>query len=249
MMAARTRGTWGGRRAGAGRKPGPNPKTPHRALGTHTAKRPVLMTLHARIDGLRTERPFDAIVRAIAGTNALAPDDFRIVHFAVAASHVYLVVEARDARSLSSGARSIAIRIARYVNDALARTGRLWADRWRRRDLKTPEDVRRTLVHLFSSFRGTRGGRARIDSYSSAAWFDGFRGWSPASGAAPPFGEPRAGVAASFKAANAPSPVAPPRSALLGTDWRKLGLIGLNETPSVEQQRTPRATRKTKTRG
>ena len=148
MMAARSPGTWGGRRPGAGRKPGPNPKTPHRALARHTGKWPVLMTLHASIDTLRSQRALTAIRLAVGGTNALAPEHFRIVDFSVAASHVYLVVEARDARSLSSGARSIAIRIARYVNDALSRTGRLWADRWRRRDLKTPEDVRAARAHV-----------------------------------------------------------------------------------------------------
>src|SRR3954470_19182183 len=100
MMAARTRSTWGGRRPGAGRKPGPNPKTPHRALTTHTGKGPVLMTLHASIETLRSDRPFQAILRAVAGTNALAPDHFRIVHFSVAPNRVYLIVEAQNARSL-----------------------------------------------------------------------------------------------------------------------------------------------------
>jgi REP element-mobilizing transposase RayT len=144
----KARGTWGGRRPGAGRKPGPNPKVPHRALGRHLAKEPVLMTLHSRLDSLKSPRVFAAIRRAVAGTNGQSPEEFRIVHFSVAPSHVHLVVEARDARSLSSGARSITIRIARYVNDALARTGSLWADRWRRRTLKNPEDLREALVQV-----------------------------------------------------------------------------------------------------
>jgi REP element-mobilizing transposase RayT len=148
MMAARSRGTWGGRRPGAGRKPGPNPKTPHRALARHTGKWPVLMTLQASIDTLRSRRALDAIAVAVAGANAVAPEHFRVVRFSVAPSHVYLIVEARDAGALSSGARSIAIRIARYVNNALSRSGRLWADRWRRRDLKTRADVQSARVHV-----------------------------------------------------------------------------------------------------
>jgi hypothetical protein len=249
MMAARTRGTWGGRRPGAGRKPGPNPKTPHRALTTYTGKSPVLMTLHASIDTLRSERAFDAILRAVAGTNAFAADQFRIVHFSVAPNRVYLIAEARNARSLSSGARSIAIRIARYVNDTLSRTGPLWADRWRRRDLKTPADVRRALVYVFGNFRAhvPHAARASIDPYSSAAWFDGFRGYDPTSGA-PPLAETRAGVAASFETSRSESPVLPPRSALLASDWRKLGLIGLKETPDGEQRGRLRAAGKAQTR-
>lgn len=207
------------------------------------------MTLHARIDTLRSERAFDAICRAVAGTNAFAPDDFRIAHFSVAPSHVYLVVEARDARSLSSGARSIAIRVARYVNDGLTRTGPLWGDRWRRRDLKTPADVRSALVHVYGSFR-THSSKARagIDPYSSAAWFDGFRGYRPASDAVPPFAEAGVGVAPSFKAQTAQSPVVAPQSALLSTAWRKLGLIGMDEAPNTETREKKRASGKAKGR-
>lgn len=209
------------------------------------------MTLHAKLDNLRSTRIFPAIRLAIAGTNRLAPDEFRIVHFSVGPSHVHLIAEARDARALSMGARSIAIRIARYVNDALSRTGSLWVDRWRRRDLKTPADVREALVCVLANFRRNAPRvRAGIDPYSSAAWFDGFRGWNPASGAAPPFTETGVGVAESFAsgvtrtrrkqnrgdAANAEAhgcPVLPPESALLASRWQKLGLIRLTEVPST----------------
>lgn len=207
------------------------------------------MTLHASLDTLRSERPFDAILRAIAGTNALAPDDFRIVHFSVAPNRVYLIAEAQNARSLSTGARSIAIRIARYLNDALSRSGRLWADRWRRRDLKTPEAVRSALVQLFANFREhvAHAARPGIDPYSSAAWFDGFRGYEPGS-AAPPFAAPRVGVALTYEPSASASPVLPPKSALLARDWRKLGLIRLDETPSTERSGKARAARKARTR-
>lgn len=207
------------------------------------------MTLHASIDTLRSERPFDAIVRAITGTNALAPDDFRIVHFSVAPNRVYLIAEARNARSLSTGARSIAIRIARYLNDALSRSGRLWADRWRRRDLKTPEDVRSALVQLFANFREhvAHAARPGIDPYSSAAWFDGFRGYEPGS-AAPPFAAPRVGVALTYEPSASAAPVLPPKSALLARDWRKLGRIRLDETPSTERSGRARTARNARAR-
>lgn len=200
------------------------------------------MTLHASIDSLRREPAFDAIRRAVAGTNATAPEQFRIVHFSVAPSRVYLIAEAQNARSLSSGARSIAIRIARYVNDTLSRTGPLWADRWRRRDLKTPADVRNALVYVFGNFRThvPHAARASIDPYSSAAWFDGFRGYDPTSGA-PPFAETRAGVAASFETSRSDPPVLPPRSALLASDWRKLGLISLTQTPEAQRRTNTRS--------
>jgi hypothetical protein len=212
------------------------------------------MTFRASLRELREPRVFAAIRLAITSANGLSPDDFRIVHFSVAASHVYLIAEARDSRSLSSGARSIAIRIARYVNDTLSRTGSFWTDRWRRRTLTTPADVRSALVQVLANFRrAAPRTRAGIDPHSSAAWFDGFREWHPAHTGTPPFTAAGVGVAVSFangrkggKRAERRAteheprahecPVVTPRTPLLATGWRKLGLIGLNETPNEPQK-------------
>jgi REP-associated tyrosine transposase len=223
---------WGGARPGAGRKPGPDPNTPHRARPTLRATTPVHVTLRARLTQLRTPDFLLPLCAALRGSNERDPERFRIVHFAVQRTHVELIVEAKSERYLSEGMRSVTIRVARYVNDHLSRSGSLWADRWRGRTLKTPRDVRAALVSVLAGFRapGNPPRPAGIDPYSSGAWFDGWRGWAPDSGVAPPFAE-RAPARAPGARAELP-PVAAPRSAVLREGWRSFGLLDLGERPT-----------------
>jgi len=123
--------TWGGARPGAGRKPGPNPKTPHRARPAELAAGRLRVTLRTTLIPLRGARILGAVRRAIAAADQQTPDRFRILEHSIEPDHVDLVVEATSAEALSSGMRSVAIRIARTVNDTLGRSGRLWDDRWR----------------------------------------------------------------------------------------------------------------------
>src|SRR3954466_10745592 len=101
--------TWGGARRGAGRKPGPRPNTPHAARPIHRAAEPVHVTLRARIAALRSRFVFPTVRLAIARAARRDPETFRVVHYSVQRDHVHLVLEAKDARALSSGVRSIAI--------------------------------------------------------------------------------------------------------------------------------------------
>ena len=95
--------------------------------------------------------------------------------------HLHLIVEASDKRALSSGVRSVAIRVARYVNGLLSRRGPLWADRWHGRTLTSPREVRNALLYVLANFRkhAERVLAPGIDAFASAAWFDGWRGWGP----------------------------------------------------------------------
>lgn len=151
------------------------------------------VTLRSRLGPLRSELLFPTVKLAIRRACRRDPQRFRVVHFSVQRDHVHLVVEARDARSLSSGMRSVAIRVARYVNDLLARRGSLWADRWHGRALTSPREVRNVLLYVLANFRRhTRNAlTAGIDAYSSGAWFDGWREWRPRSGLPPPIAGPR----------------------------------------------------------
>jgi putative transposase len=139
---------------------------------------------------------------------------------------VHLVVEAANKRALSSGVRSIAIRIARYVNDLLSRRGPLWGDRWHGRALSTPSEVRNALVYVLANFRkhARRSMPAGIDPYSSGAWFDGWRAWQHASERAPPFVQ-------RLKWRDDQPLVSAPQSWLARLGWRRRGLLRLNEAP------------------
>ena len=129
--------TWGGRRSGAGRKvtPGRRPGVPHLRRPPHVAARPVHVTLRAveAICCLRAAHVFPHVRRALAVSSR---EDFRI-------DHVHLIAEADTGRALSSGVRGLAIRIARVVNRALGRSGRIWGDRYHARALTTPRAVRK----------------------------------------------------------------------------------------------------------
>jgi REP element-mobilizing transposase RayT len=190
----------------------------------------VHVTLRSRTTPLRSQQVFPTIQLAIAGANAKSPRAFRVLHFSVQRDHVHFIVEAKNAEALSAGVRSLAIRIARYVNELLSRQGPLWDGRWHGRALRTPRDVRNALLYVLANFRkhARRPPRAGIDPYSSGAWFDGWRGWQPMSDAPPPFALRGPPVAETG--------VSAPTSWLARTGWRRHGLLGLDEVPGGHQR-------------
>lgn len=127
----------------------------------HQGDHPVLVTLHARIGVLRDRRVLAAISDAIAGAGRWDPESFRVARFVVQAEHVHLVVEADGKRTLSGGMRSVAIRIARSVNDVLGRSGRFWADRWHGRELGSKHDAEKALSDAMALGRSVEAGTRR----------------------------------------------------------------------------------------
>ena len=119
----------GGARAGAGRKPRAAHlrHTPHRARPVHRKANPVHVTLRAELRSLRTQRVALTVLGGLRDSNR---DWFRVVNYSVQDSHVHLIVEAEDSKSLASGVRGLMVRVARRVNRVLRRRGRFWADRW-----------------------------------------------------------------------------------------------------------------------
>jgi REP element-mobilizing transposase RayT len=190
----------------------------------------VHVTLRSRLAPLRSQHVFPTVRLAILRAGQRDPAQFRVVHFSVQGDHVHLLVEARDKRALSSGMRSLAIRVARYVNDLLSRRGPLFAERWHGRALSTPREVRNALVYVLANFRkhARRAPRAGIDPYSSGIWFDGWRGYSQAPGLAPPLAV-RMPLADDEQRA---CPVSLPGTWLARVGWRRRGLISLDEGPS-----------------
>ena len=135
-----------------------------------------------------------------------------MVQFSVQNDHIHLIAEAEHGRALSGGARGLAIRIARAVNRALNRRGRVWATRYHARALTTPRAVRNALVYVLNNFRKHSRAGTELDPCSSGQWFSGWLGSRAAVNLGPP-------------------PVALARSWLLRIGWRRHGLIDLNECP------------------
>ena len=72
----------------------------------------------------------------------------RLAEFSVQSNHVHLIVEADDKRALSRGLQGLAIRIARGVNRASRRRGKVLADRFHARLLRTPTEVKRAIHYV-----------------------------------------------------------------------------------------------------
>src|SRR5262245_3913088 len=98
-----TRGTWGGWRPGAGRKPGPNPPVPHESREGVEKRFPYHVTLRIR-RGVGSLRLFP-VVREIQASfrEACERGTFRLVHFVLLDDHVHLIIEADDADALGCG--------------------------------------------------------------------------------------------------------------------------------------------------
>ncbi len=167
---------WGGRRKGAGRKP-----KGERALVTHlsrpalAARFPLHVTLRVlpHVWNLRSRRGFRVLRAALsAGSDRFG---MRTCEFSIQGNHVHLVVEAADARALSRGMQGLSIRIAKGLNRMMRSQGKVLADRFHARILRTPTEVRRVLDYVRGNrdvHRARWGQTARStapDPYSSAS--------------------------------------------------------------------------------
>ena len=144
--------TWGGKRVGAGRKRrSPLRQVSHKRRPRHASRFPVHVVLRARPDapGLRGKEVFRSLQAALAAGAARA--GLRLVHYSVQGNHLHLVVEAVDKVALSRGMQGLAVRVARAVNRAADRTGRVFADHYFARELKTPAEVRRAVRYVLDN--------------------------------------------------------------------------------------------------
>src|SRR2546426_3496199 len=210
--------TWGGGRAGAGRKPTPGrrPGVAHGARPPHLAAHPVHVTLRSgrAVRCLRAARVFPAVRRALA---AASHGGFRVLHFSVQDDHLHLIVEADDLRVLGRGLRGLAIRVARAVNRALGRSGAVWGDRYHARALTSPRAVRNAIVYVLMNRWKHCGEERGLNRCSSALWFNG---WRDAVATVP-----------------AVAPVVRARTWLAAVGWRRHGLLGIDERPRGDRGR------------
>jgi len=125
------------------------------------------------VSSLREHALFVVVRQALAA--AKQQFGFALVHFSVQRDHLHLIAEAQDRRALARGVQGLSIRVARAVNRCLQRKGRLFADRYHARALKSPREVRFALRYVLLNVRkhARAGGVAAgfVDSRSSAAWF------------------------------------------------------------------------------
>jgi putative transposase len=111
------------------------------------------------IPSLRSSRRFALIRRCFA--EARQNQGMRLVEFTVLSNHLHLIVEADDSTKLSRGMQGLCVRLARALNDALKRSGRVFADHFHSELLKSPtrlvNAIRYVLDNAEHHYRRERG--------------------------------------------------------------------------------------------
>ncbi len=205
----------GGRRTGAGRKPGPNPLVRHRSRPRLASRHPCHVTLRVR-EGAPSLRA-SAFVRAFEDTLARGCDrgEFRLVHYALVRDHAHLIVEAKDQHALGRGMKSLSKRMVWAMRRAFGWRGGLLADRYHMRVLKTPREVRSAIRYvLLNAARHRRAALPALDP-SSGRWFDGWKRGT-----------------ARLERLMRVRPVANAHSWLLREGWRRHGLLDPLDVPA-----------------
>jgi putative transposase len=222
--------TWGGKRKGAGRKPGPGRKglVSHLSRPSHDSEHPVHITMRA-LSGRPNMRAQVVFRKVRACIGRAHRGGLRITHFSVQRDHVHLIVEAPDRRGMARGLQGIASGIARAVNHLVRRSGRFWRDRYHRRDLASPRAVRNAIVYVTMNFRKHEAHDESVlvilDPRSSAVWLDG---WDTRAG--PWLADLRCAPLVRELRIDDP-PVAQSSTWLGAIGWKRRGLIAPEEAP------------------
>jgi len=219
-------GAWGGYRPGSGRKALPAHKragVPHRERAKLASRYPVHATVRLRkgLPPLRNQRTKRVLRRCFAA--ACERIGFRLIHFSIQSTHLHLLCEAKNSKTLSRGMQGLLIRVAKALNKLWARKGSVFAERYHAHILRTPREVRNALAYVLNNiWRHVRGVHrsansdtaAGVDGFASGYWFDGWRTETR-------FAVPEA----------VGPPVTRPQTWLLETGWRRWGLIRVDEVP------------------
>ena len=207
----------GGRREGAGRKPGANPLVRHRSRRSLASRHPCHVTLRVR-DGAPSLRA-PAFVRTFEETLARGCDrgEFRLVHYALLRDHAHLIVEAKDRSALGRGMKSLSRRMVWAMWRAFGWRGGLLADRYHMRVLKTPREVRNAVRYvLLNAARHRRRTLGELDPASSGRWFEGWQRGT-----------------ARVERRSWRRPVASAHTWLLAEGWRRYGLLDPLDVPGA----------------
>jgi REP element-mobilizing transposase RayT len=214
--------TWGGARAGAGRKPkrGRRP-TRHEMRPSVSRHHPqhVVTRVVPEVGRLRRPSVYHAIDRALE--SVLDRSDFRICHASIQADHLHNIAEAQDERALSRGMQSLQRSMAHWINAELGRVGDVFEYRYHATPITSPRQARNALAYVLNNWRRHHEDEAceaaryaLLDPYSSGILFDGWDGF-------------RFEIPSGY----APLHVSAPQTWLLRTGWRKHGLLDPREVP------------------
>ncbi len=102
-------------------------------------------------------------------------ESFQIVHFSIQTNHLHLVVEANNRAVVRRKMSGFIIAFAKRFNRLLGRRkGKVWDDRYYRRDVKSTRDMRNVLRYVFGNAKKhglIPAGAPILDVYSTAWLF------------------------------------------------------------------------------
>src|SRR5262245_11990529 len=171
--------TRGGARPGAGRpRLERHARVPHRVRAAHRSRHPMHVTARAvrGLPSFRQQRIWN-LVRA--QMRRLNDETFQIVHLSVQTNHVHLIVEADDRETVIRKMQGFMISFAKRLNGQVLgnRRGKVWADRYYRRDITRAREMHAVLQYVFGNAK-RHGLIPRdalvIDAWSTAWTFDGW---------------------------------------------------------------------------
>jgi len=189
---------------------------------------------HAKRPELSLQHPVHVMLRVLTSVPRLRQRDgyeairaaliyfvdgaaFRVVHISIQHNHLHLIVEAADKDALRRGMQSFAIRAARALNAAFEREGKVFAFRYKAKQIKTARYARDAIGYVLNNWRKHRADPRNesmpFDRFSSS---ESFTGWTTGDRWKPP---------------DVGLPVSQPRTQLLSFDWQWFGLIDPFEVP------------------
>jgi len=158
----------GGRRKGAGRPPnGDKAMVDHLRRPSLEKVTPVHVTLRISNDipSLRSSRRFAAIKACFVKAQQEKPG-LRVVEFTVLSNHLHLIVEADTSRHLSRGVQGLCVRVAKALNALLRRAGRVFADHFHSRLLRSPTALVNAIRYVLGNAQ-RHYGETGVDHFSS----------------------------------------------------------------------------------
>jgi hypothetical protein len=179
------------------------------------------------IESLRKRHCYHAFRTALM--TAYRRTDFRVVHISLQRIHAHFVVEADDERALAKGMQGLQVATARRLNAAISkqqrrtRRGRVFADRYHARILRTPTEVRHAINYVLNNWRhhdehvGLESSSWQVDYFSSGPTFTRWR-------------EPIPPLPSKYL----PLQTHKPTSWLLSIGWTRTGTISMFSRPGHE---------------
>jgi REP element-mobilizing transposase RayT len=153
------KGSWGGRRPGAGRKRRHSEGVAH-LTREQVTKRTALHVNFKLACFIRNKRCLQLLKRSIANARK---QGLRVLHFSLQSNHVHLILEADHNAILTKGMRSLCITFAKGIG-----RGRVQIERYHLHVLRSLRETRHAVHYvLFNQQKHAKLNSAYMDEFSS----------------------------------------------------------------------------------